>query len=170
MRGLVLGRFQPFHNGHRALVQHALERCGSVVVAIGSATEAPSLRQPFTAKERRQMVEVAFQREVAVGLVTFVDVPDLHDPPRYARHALALTGPVDAVFGNDDATLDLFEAEGVRVERPGLVDRTRFEAKAIRALLAADDAQWRKLVPPAVAMLLMRWDAGKRLRGLEAYA
>lgn len=170
MRGLVVGRFQPFHHGHRALVQHALERCGSVVVAIGSATEPQGLRNPFTAKERRMMVEAAFPREVAQGLVTMVDVPDLHDPPRYAQHVLRLTGPVAAVFGNDDATLDLFEAEGVRVERPGLVDRPAYEAKAIRALLAADDLEWRRRVPAAVAMLLMRWDAGKRLRSLETYA
>jgi len=170
MRGLVVGRFQPFHNGHRALVQHALERCGSVVVGIGSSAAKPGVRHPFTAAERRQMVAAAFPREVAAGLVTFADIPDLHDPPRYARHALALTGPVDAVFGNDDATLDLFEAAGLRVERPGLVDRARHEGKAIRALLAADDAAWRKLVPPAVADLLLQWDAGRRLRAMEAYA
>jgi nicotinamide-nucleotide adenylyltransferase len=170
MRGLVLGRFQPLHHGHVALIRHGLERCGSVVVAIGSSTEPPSLRNPFTARERRQMVEAAFPREVAAGLVTLVDVPDLHDPPHYAKHALSLTGPVDAVFGNDESTLDLFAAEGLRVEQPGFLDRATHEAKAIRALLAADDIAWRKRVPPAVAMLLMRWDAGKRLRGLEAYA
>ena len=170
MRGLVIGRFQPFHHGHAALIKHALERCGSVVVAIGSATEPASLRNPFTAKERRMMVEAAFPREVATGLVTMVDVPDLHDPPRYARHTLGLTGPVAAVFGNDDDTLELFEREGLRVERPGLLDRAKFEAKAIRALLAADDLEWRRRVPAPVAMLLMRWDAGKRLRSMEAYA
>lgn len=170
MRALVIGRFQPFHHGHAALVRHALERCGSVVVAIGSATEPPSSRNPFSAKERRQMVEAAFPREVATGLVTMVEVPDAHDPPRYARHVLALTGPVDAVFGNDEDTVGLFEREGLRVERPGLVDRAKHEAKAIRALLAADDLEWRRRVPAPVAMLLMRWDAGKRLRGMEAYA
>jgi nicotinamide-nucleotide adenylyltransferase len=170
MRGLVVGRFQPFHHGHRALVQHALERCGRVVVAIGSATEPASARNPFSAKERRMMVEAAFPREVASGLVTMVDVPDLHDPPRYARHTLGLTGPVDAVFGNDEGTLELFEREGLRAERPGLVDRPLYEAKAIRALLAADDLEWRRRVPAAVAMLLMRWDAPKRLRSMEAYA
>jgi nicotinamide-nucleotide adenylyltransferase len=170
MRGLVVGRFQPFHNGHRALVQHALERCGSVVVAIGSSTAAASARQPFTAAERRQMAAAAFPREVAAGTLAFVDVPDLRDPPRYAAHVLALAGPVDVVFGNDDDTLGLFERAGHRVERPGLVERERFEASAIRAQLAADDAAWRKAVPAPVAALLLQWDAGKRLRGLEAYA
>ena len=170
MRGLVVGRFQPFHNGHLALIRHAIERCGSVVVAIGSANAKPGSRNPFTAAERRQMVEAVFPRETAAGVLTCVEVPDLHDPPRYARHALQLTGPVDAVFGNDEATLVLFEREGLRVESPGLVDRSSFEASALRALIAADDQAWRKSVPPAVVQLLLKWDAARRLRGLEAYA
>jgi nicotinamide-nucleotide adenylyltransferase len=174
MRALVVGRFQPLHNGHKALVRAALERCGAVTVAIGSSTAKPGLKNPFSAAERRRMVEAAFPDELARGVLAIVEVPDLHDPPRYAAHALALAaaaaGPVTTVFGNDDETLDLFEAAGVRVERPGLVDRERCEARSIRAQLAADDSAWRKAVPPAVADLLLKLDAGRRLRGMEAYA
>ncbi len=170
MRGLVVGRFQPFHNGHFALVRQALERCGSVVVAIGSSDAKPAARNPFTAAERRRMVEAAFPRELAAGIQRCVDVPDLHDPPRYARHVLSLTGPVDIVFGNDESTLGLFERDGLRTEQPGLIERERYEASALRALIAADDASWRKSVPPAVVQLLLQLDAARRLRGLEAYA
>jgi nicotinamide-nucleotide adenylyltransferase len=170
VRALVVGRFQPLHNGHKALVQAALGTGASVVVAIGSSTAKPGLRNPFSAAERRRMVEAVFPNEVRSGMVTVVEVPDLHDAPRYAAHALALTGPVDVVYGNDDETLDLFDLAGVRTQRPGLVERGRYEAKAIRAQLAADDPAWRKCVPPGVAALLAEWDAGRRLRGLEAYA
>lgn len=170
MRTLVVGRFQPLHNGHKALIRQALERTGQVVVAIGSSTAKVGLRNPFTAAERRKMLEATFPAEVASGAVAIVEVPDLHDPLRYAGHALALTGPVAAVYGNDEETLGLFEREGLPVERPGLVEREKCEAKSIRAQLAADDPLWKKAVPPAVAALLVQWDAGRRLRGLEAYA
>ena len=170
MRALVVGRFQPLHNGHKALIRQALERTGHVTVAIGSSTAKPGLRNPFTAAERRKMLEAVFAAELASGAMAIVEVPDLHDPPRYARHALAIAGPADVVFGNDEKTLGLFERDGVPVERPGLVDREKCEAKAIRAQLAADDVLWKKAVPPAVAALLIQWDAGRRLRGMEAYA
>ena len=169
MRALVVGRFQPLHNGHKALIRQALD-AGHVVVAIGSSTAKQGLRNPFTAAERRKMIEACFAAELAAGSLTIVEVPDLHDPPRYARHALAIAGPIDVVFGNEEDTLGLFEREGLRVERPGLQERDRWEAKAIRAQLAADDMLWKKAVPPAVAALLVQWDAGRRLRGLEAYA
>lgn len=170
MRALVLGRFQPFHIGHKALIQAALGRGATVVVAIGSSTAKSGLRNPFTAAERRQMVEATFPNEVRSGAVVIVDVPDLHDPLRYVGHTLALTGPIDVVYGNDDETIGLFERDGLRIERPGLVDRARYEARVIRAQIAADDSSWRKAVPPGVADLLLKMDAAKRLRGLEAYA
>lgn len=170
MRGLVVGRFQPLHNGHRALVKRALEVCVDLAVGIGSAEARPSLRNPFTLDERRAMLAAVFPHELAAGQLRVLALPDLHDPPRWARHTLELVGPLDRVFGNDDETLSLFEQLNIVVERPGLVERERFEARAIRALLAEDDPTWRKAVPPAVADLLQRLDAGRRLRSLEAVA
>ena len=160
----MVGRFQPFHNGHRELVQAAIEDCVEVVVGIGSSNAKPGLRNPFTLEERKAMVHAAFPGAQVVAL------PDIHDPPRWADHVLALTGRVDKVFGNDDATLALFEDAGVSVVRPGLVERERFEASTIRMQLAEDDPEWRKAVPPGVAVLLERLEAGKRLRRLEMAA
>jgi nicotinamide-nucleotide adenylyltransferase len=170
VRALVLGRFQPLHTGHKALIQEALGRGATVVVAIGSSTAKAGLRNPFTTLERRQMVEAAFPAEVRSGTIVLVEVPDLNDPLRYVTHTLAITGPIDVVYGNDDQTLALFERAGLRTESPGLIDRQRYEARTIRAQMAADDLSWRKAVPPAVADLLLKLDAGRRLRGLEAYA
>jgi nicotinamide-nucleotide adenylyltransferase len=153
----VVGRFQPLHKGHAALVKAAQERCGAVAVALGSTQAKQSLRNPFTAQERRQMLAAAFPQ------VPVFDVPDINDPVRWVAHCLAITGPVDRVFGNDDATLDLFEVAGIAVERPGLVERGQYEASAIRALMAEGDPAWRKAVPPPVVDLLVKWDAPKRM-------
>lgn len=170
MRALVVGRFQPLHKGHVALITRALEDCQSVVVGLGSATAKTSLRNPFTADERRRMVAACFPADVASGRLAIIDVPDIHNPPKWVDHVLAITGPVDRVFGNDDDTLALFEMANLRVERPGLVDRERHEANKIRIQLAEDDPAWRKAVPAAIVPLMEQWSAGKRLRALEAYA
>ena len=170
MRALVIGRFQPLHKGHLALIQRALEDCQSVLVGIGSATAKTSLRNPFTTAERRQMIGACFPSEVATGRLRILDVPDINNPPRYVDHVLAITGPIDRVFGNDDETLGLFDLAGLRVVSPGLVEREKYEANKIRVLMAEDDPAWRKHVPAAVVPLLEQWNAGKRLRGLEAYA
>lgn len=102
--------------------------------------------------------------------VRVVAIPDIHDPPRWAAHVLSITGPVDRVYGNDSATNDLFEAAGVPVVAPGLVDRAQLEASAIRALMVEGDPSWRKAVPAPVAALLDQWDAPRRLLQLERAA
>jgi nicotinamide-nucleotide adenylyltransferase len=170
VRGLVVGRFQPLHNGHKALISKALEDCVHIVVGLGSAAAKPSLRNPFSAAERRQMVLSAFPNETAAGQLTVIDIPDLHDPPRWVAHVLQLTGPVDKVYGNDDSTLNLFDVAGLRTVRPGLVDREKYQAKTLRMQMAEDDPSWRKAVPPPVAKLLESWQAGRRLRSMEALA
>ncbi|MEK6976030.1 MAG: nicotinamide-nucleotide adenylyltransferase [Candidatus Thermoplasmatota archaeon] len=170
MRALVVGRFQPVHKGHVALIARALEDCQQVVVGIGSAASKTSLRNPFTAAERRQLIAAAFPQEVASGRLTIVDVPDINNPPRWVEHVIGITGAIDRVFGNDDDTLALFDMANIPVASPGLMDRERCEASTIRVQLAEDDPAWRKAVPAAVAALLDQWGAGRRLRGLEAVA
>jgi bifunctional NMN adenylyltransferase/nudix hydrolase len=53
---VLIGRFQPFHSGHAALIQRALTTADLVVVLVGSAHQARSLENPFTADERAGVI------------------------------------------------------------------------------------------------------------------
>ncbi|EGF93729.1 cytidyltransferase-related domain protein [Asticcacaulis biprosthecium C19] len=54
-----IGRFEPFHNGHMAVVRRALETCDRLIVLVGSAQSARSTRNPFSAAEREVMIRAA---------------------------------------------------------------------------------------------------------------
>jgi cytidyltransferase-like protein len=56
---VLIGRFQPLHNGHMALLQAALARSDQVVVVLGSAWQAPNPKNPFSWQERAQMLREA---------------------------------------------------------------------------------------------------------------
>jgi bifunctional NMN adenylyltransferase/nudix hydrolase len=62
---VLIGRFQPFHNTHKALVEHALEIADKVVILVGSAHAAPTPKNPFTFKERYSMIASCFAEHVA---------------------------------------------------------------------------------------------------------
>ena len=53
---VYIGRFQPFHNGHLSVIKKAEEIADSVLVLVGSANASPSIRNPFTYNERRDMI------------------------------------------------------------------------------------------------------------------
>jgi bifunctional NMN adenylyltransferase/nudix hydrolase len=57
---VFIGRFQPFHNGHKAVIEAALEQAKEVVVVVGSSFAARNLRNPFTFEERKAMIEACF--------------------------------------------------------------------------------------------------------------
>jgi bifunctional NMN adenylyltransferase/nudix hydrolase len=71
-----IGRFQPFHNGHKAVVSEALRRSKKVAIVLGSHDQPRTTRNPFTTPERIQMISAEFPNEVASGRIQFVPVID----------------------------------------------------------------------------------------------
>ena len=53
---IYIGRFEPVHNGHMALLQRALDSARQVIVVVGSAWQARSPKNPFTWQEREAML------------------------------------------------------------------------------------------------------------------
>jgi len=53
---VFIGRFQPFHHGHLAVVREALKRALNLCILIGSANAPRSHRNPFTYNERVRMI------------------------------------------------------------------------------------------------------------------
>ncbi|QPI17801.1 hypothetical protein POP12_009 [Pectobacterium phage POP12] len=56
-KAVVIGRFQPFHNGHVHMVKEALAVADTVYIVIGSANLYPDVRNPFTSDERKHMIQ-----------------------------------------------------------------------------------------------------------------
>ena len=53
---LLIGRFEPVHSGHLALLREALRQAPQVIVVVGSAWQARSPKNPFTWQEREAML------------------------------------------------------------------------------------------------------------------
>lgn len=62
---VFIGRFEPFHNGHAAVLRLALSRARKVIVLVGSADTPRTIRNPWTVAERAVMIEAAFPQDAA---------------------------------------------------------------------------------------------------------
>jgi len=60
---VFVGRFQPFHNEHKRVIDIALQKSRHVLILVGSAGKARTIRNPFTFDERRQMIQNSFNDE-----------------------------------------------------------------------------------------------------------
>lgn len=74
--GVFIGRFQPLHIGHEAVIRSALEKVDTLIVLIGSARQARTPRNPFTYSEREDMFAKVFKHELTTGRLVLKPVQD----------------------------------------------------------------------------------------------
>jgi nicotinamide-nucleotide adenylyltransferase len=163
-RGLLVGRFQPFHRGHLAMATavrgHRPDE--TLVLGIGSAQDSYTRSNPFTAGERAEMIERALA-EAQLDHCVAVPVVDIDRHSVWVAHLESLLPKFDRVYTNNPLTRLLFERAGYPVDSPELVDRAHLEGARIRALMA-ERGNWKPFVPPSVAGYLDEIGGADRVR------
>lgn len=104
---VLVGRFQPFHNAHLALLRRALDVAPQCVVVIGSAHQARTPKNPFTWAERAEMIRLALP-EADRSRVRFLPVRDHYDEARWVRavrEGVAATAGADRGHGQPAVAL-----------------------------------------------------------------
>ncbi len=74
---VFIGRFQPFHRGHLAVISAGLEQAEYLIVLCGSSHQPRSTRNPWSWQEREQMIRSALPAELQARLL----VAPLMDSP-----------------------------------------------------------------------------------------
>lgn len=54
--GVLIGRFEPCHNGHLSLIRLGLENVEELIIVLGSCNVARSIKNPWSAAERQEMI------------------------------------------------------------------------------------------------------------------
>lgn len=172
---LVIGRFQPFHHGHVALVAHALEVGRRALVVLGSAGAPRSVKNPFTAEERTAMIRASFGPEQQQRL-GFIAVRDYYDEQRWANAVTSAVaaesdGPVALVgFRKDDtsAYLSLFpQWREHALPRQAPIDGTALRRLYWGTASAELAAELVEAVPAAVAHFLEAFRRGPEMARLQ---
>lgn len=98
---IYIGRFEPIHNGHMALLRYALAHAHRVVVVLGSAGQARSPKNPFTWQERETMLRSALPEPDRARLHA-LPMPDFNDEAAWVaavRQGVAERVPISARIG-----------------------------------------------------------------------
>ncbi|HEX5364798.1 MAG TPA: bifunctional nicotinamide-nucleotide adenylyltransferase/Nudix hydroxylase [Gallionella sp.] len=167
---ILIGRFQPFHIGHAALLAKALETSPRVVVLLGSAFSARNAKNPFSWEERAAMIACSL-RESDRERVSFLPMRDYYDDVRWATTAATLIqqtlsgkARVALIGYLKDASsqyLNRFpDWDFVGMERQGDIDATALR----RIWFEGEDpevtsALLTPLLPPAVLHYMRGWAA-----------
>ena len=167
MRGLLVGRFQPFHLGHLATVRWIREHHDEpLLLGIGSAQESYTWTNPFTAGERFEMIERTLRAE-GISQVQCVPLPDIHRHAQWVAYVESMLPPFSRVYTNNPLTRLLFERAGHPVVSVPWADRERCEGAKLRRQLAGSGSTESLPLPGAVAAYLTEIAGPERLRRLR---
>ena len=167
VRGILIGRMQPVHNGHMEVIKRILEDVDEIVIGIGSAQLSHEVKDPFTAGERVLMMTQALA-EIDVDPSRYYIIPmqDINFNAIWASHVKMLTPPFSIVYSGNPLVKQLFVEEGYEVRQPPLYDRIHLSGTEVRRRIL-EDKNWQELVPKATADLLKEIDGVNRLKNLS---
>lgn len=167
VRGILIGRMQPVHNGHMQIINKVLDEVDEVIIGIGSAQLSHELKDPFTAGERVVMMSQALA-DAGVDPSRYYIIPmqDINFNAIWVSHVKMLTPPFSVVYSGNSLVKQLFSEEGFEVRQPPLYDRLHLSGTEVRRRILEDD-NWQELVPKATADVLAEINGIERLKNLS---
>lgn len=168
VRGILIGRMQPVHNGHMEVIKRILEEVDEIVIGIGSAQLSHEVKDPFTAGERVVMMNQALA-EIDVDPSRYYIIPmqDINFNAIWVSHVKMLTPPFSILYSGNPLVKQLFSEEGYEVRQPPLYDRLNLSGTEVRRRILKDE-NWQELVPNATVELLREIDGVNRLKNLSS--
>ncbi len=125
-------------------MKQALKEFDKLIIAIGSAQESGTKENPFSAADRKKMIELALQGEQGFEIV-FIE--DIFDDTRWVSHCEQKAGKFDVVICGDGKHKKLFRNAGYKIKELGRIDD--ISATEVRDRMLKND-NWEELVPEVV--------------------
>lgn len=111
MKGLVIGRFQPFHCGHYRMINWVRERCDELTIGIGSSNKHDS-DNPYYFGQRRDMIWLSYPMDVKFDIVA---IPDFGNEKKWVKW-IQDNIEFDILFSNSQRELRIFKEAGLKTE------------------------------------------------------
>lgn len=163
MRGLMMGRFQPFHLGHLDLTKQILKECDEVIIAITSSQFNYLQKDPFTAGERIEMIHNSLKEStIDLSRCIVVAIENQFNIATWASYLKAALPRFDKVYSGNEYVKMLLADSAIDVVTPKFLDRTKYNGTNIRSMIISGD-DWQKLVPNTVVKFLEKINAKNRL-------
>lgn len=134
--GIVIGRFQPFHLGHKYVIEKALENCEKIYIGIGSA-QIFDEKNPYSGEKRKAFLEEFVKAEkLEKRVISILQIDDFPDDDIWFERLIKRISGTEVIIGDNEWVNGIFERHGLVAMRIGYYKRHILEGTKIRSLLA----------------------------------
>ena len=165
MRVLLIGRFQPFHNGHLRLVEAVSSGNGKIKIIIGSIQESFTYKNPFTYNERKEMIRNSLN---SIGLKNFIinGVPDKNSDYAWLREVKKAAGNFDICYAGNRRVIAVFKKyhESARLKK--LFRKAVLSGKLIRNSIS-ENKRVDMFLPSGTVKVIRKVDGLERIKNIR---
>ena len=164
-RALFIGRFQPFHNGHLAVVNDILKNFDEVIIGIGSSQEKNTFENPFSYNERKKMISNTLKNFKIKNFKIF-PIPDLYDDVKWISYILKNLPKFEMAYSGNEWTIRCFKKHKIKSKKIKLLKG--INSTKIRKLMA-QNKNWENLVPKEISGYINKIKGMGRIREISNY-
>lgn len=130
--GIVIGRFQPFHLGHKYVIEKALDLCDRLYLGIGSAQILDD-KNPYNAEKRKEFLKEFIKEErLTHRIIKILTIDDLPDDDVWFKRLKPRIPGAQVIIGDNEWVNGIFERHGIQVCRVGYYKRHILKGTRIR--------------------------------------
>jgi len=155
--GFIVMRAQPFHKGHKSLVDKMFKECKNITIIFGSLQDSRSAKNPFTFEERVQMLKNVYGRNPRFKEIAIFGLDDIPNDNEWYDYVLdnlkekcSDFGKVDVFYCGNDEDGCWFDDSRItieKIERTGQLGEELISGTEIREMIKNNDLKWRRYVP-----------------------
>jgi nicotinamide-nucleotide adenylyltransferase len=164
--GLFVGRFQPFHYGHFRVAMDILRENRRLIIVIGSSEKSGTKDNPFSAVERRHMIESALD---GAGIKNYEvkELPDFMDDKKWAD-GLMKVAKFDRIYSRNPWVARCMKKAGITPTGHKIYERYKHCGTRIRERIVKGEP-WDDLVPKEVFEYIKKIKGEERIRKLNSH-
>ena len=172
-RGLIIGRFQPFHKGHLDLVYQALGEINELMIVIGSSQHNYIFKDPFTAGERLLMIhDTLVQEKIDLSRIYIIPIPNFENNAVWLAYLQSMLPTFNVVYSGNEFVSILVNDQigksrnskfGLEVRHPLFKNKSDYNGENIRNLINLGK-KWKHLVHPQVVKVIESIDGVNRIK------
>ena len=151
----MIARFQPFHNGHKSIIDKMLNESKNITIILGSAQEIGTKKNPLSTTKREKLIKNIYGEKSNIKILSLRDVDcDLDEWYKLVMKLLEENVPEfgfpDAYYCGDMENGHFYDKGEFKIE---IVEREKqkgykkISATEIREMIKNHDDSWKKYIP-----------------------
>ncbi|MFB6180317.1 MAG: adenylyltransferase/cytidyltransferase family protein [Candidatus Nanohalobium sp.] len=140
MKAAFIGRFQPFHLGHKKVVEKYSKEFEEFCIVIGGSEKDRGQKNPLTGEERKKIIESCHQ-DTEIYLL-----PDHPSNDVWSDNLIEKTGCNAVLTRNDYTENAVKESSDLEVINQEVFQREMYSGTEVRRRIRSGE-EWRYLIP-----------------------